>query len=313
MKDVLSVAKNIIEIEKQGVEDLFAICNSSLENAINVIAKCTGYIILTGIGKSGNVACKIASTMSSVGIPSFFLDPFNAGHGDMGTISNNSVLIAISNSGESLEIMSVINFCIEKNITVISITRNEKSTIAQNATISIVIPQSKEAHAFGAPTTSTTQTLIIGDILAVSASNLKNFTIEDYARLHPSGNLGMKISKASTVMNHEFETVLLESGIKEILEKMTNPSNGFVCVIENDILVGIITDGDIRRFLLQNNNIQNAQAKDLCNFNTKFIKHSQYIIDAIDIFSKHSIQIVIIVDDNHTPIGYISKKQFNIL
>ena len=313
MHSILNLAKDIIQYEKQGVEDLVHIIDGNLEKIINLITNCTGHVVTSGVGKSGNIATKISASMSSLGVPSFFVDPSNAGHGDMGMITTHDIVMVISNSGESSELMSVLNYCFEQKIPTIAITREVKSTIATNASYSIAIPKSQEAHFFNAPTTSTTQTLVLGDILAVCASKLKNFTKTNYAKLHPSGSLGMKISKATTVMNHEFYSVEPNTNAMEVLQKMTTNANGFVCVIENEKLYGVITDGDVRRFILKNEkDIKIAVAEDICNKTPKFISEEHYIIDAISAMNANRIGSVIVVNLKHKPIGFISRNQFKI-
>lgn len=307
-----TLIKDIIETEINGLQSLLQICQNTLEHAIHLIANCAGHVVITGVGKSGNIASKIVASMSSLGIPSFFLEPSNAGHGDIGSITKGSILIAISNSGESHEIMAVINFCHERNIPTIAITRNEKSTIAQNATVAINLPPMREAHPFNAPTTSTTQTLVIGDVLTICASHLKGFQKEDYAKLHPSGNLGMHIAKVKTIMNHELELVKPNEEIHSILMKMTNHSNGFVCVVENQRLVGIITDGDIRRYLLTGKDIKNVTANDISNPSPKYVSQEDYIIQATNVLSQYSIQSVLVVNSSLYPVGFVARKQFNM-
>lgn len=313
MSKILELAKHVIETERNGIKAMNDLLNEGLEDIITMIANCNGHVIISGVGKSGNIATKIVASMSSLGVPSFFLDPSNAGHGDMGMITPHDIIIAISNSGESHELMAVLNYCYNHNIKTIAITRNEKSTVAHNATHSITLPSTPEAHAFNAPTTSTTQTLVIGDILAVCASHLKNFQKTQYAQLHPSGNLGMKISKVTTIMNHEFCTVELTTSALEVLDRMSKNSNGFVCVTKGEKLHGIITDGDIRRFILKNEkDIKAATAHEICNTSPKFVTEEKYIIDAIEVINTHSINSVIVTNSNQKPIGFISRNQFKI-
>ncbi|MFT4967808.1 MAG: arabinose-5-phosphate isomerase [Candidatus Deianiraeaceae bacterium] len=307
------LAREILETQKAGVEALAHIIDSNLEKVIDLIAQCKGHVVFFGIGKSGNIAVKIASSMSSLGIPAFFVDPSNAGHGDIGMLTKHDIAIVISKSGESADIMSVLNYCFENKIQTVAITRNTKSAIAQNANYSLVIPQSKESHPFNAPTTSTTQTLVLGDILTACASYTKNFTKEQYAKLHPSGNLGMKIAKVKTIINHQFCAVDRNTNALEVLQKMTEHSNGFVCVLNEDkTLHGIITDGDVRRYILQHREICNVNAVIFCNKNPKSAKENDYIIDVVNIITQYRIGCVIIVDEDNLPVGFVARNQFNI-
>ncbi len=311
--NIIQQAKAVLDLQIRGIQDLSITLDNNFATIVKIIANCNGHIILSGVGKSGNIGMKIVATMSSIGIPSFFLDPFNAGHGDMGMITKNDVMICLSNSGESSEIMSIVNYAKENGNVTISITRDAKSTIATNSDFTIVIPKSEEAHEFMAPTTSTTQMLTIGDTLAVCASKIKNFTKIQYAKFHPSGSLGMKISKITNIVNHKLFNVENIAGTIEVLGVMSKNSNGFVCVIKNNTLYGIITDGDIRRFILKNNgDIKSAKAEDICNKSPKFLNEDSYIIDAINVMQENRISSIIIVDSNAKPVGFISRNQFNV-
>ena len=311
--NIIHEAQNALSTQIKGIEELLPIFNENFTKIVEIIANCNGHIIISGVGKSGNIAKKISSTMSSLGISSFFLDPFNAGHGDMGMITQNDAIIFLSNSGESSEIMSVLNYAKENGNMTISITREAKSTLATNADFSILVPKSAEFHDFSAPTTSTTQMLIIGDILAVCSSKIKKFTKVQYAKLHPSGNLGMKISKITTIMNSEISTVEADFDIMQVLEAMSRNSNGFCCVVQNHKAIGIITDGDIRRFILKHNGkIENTKAIEICNQNPKLLSDDSYIIDAINVMQESRISSVIIVDSTLKPIGFVARNQFNI-
>jgi len=311
--NIIHEAQNALSTQINGINELFPIFNENFRQIVEIIANCNGHIIISGVGKSGNIAKKISSTMSSLGVSSFFLDPFTAGHGDMGMITKNDTLIFLSNSGESSEIMSVLDYAKENGNVTVSITREEKSTLSTNSNFSIVVPRSAEFHDFSAPTTSTTQMLIIGDILAVCASKMKNFTKVQYAKLHPSGNLGMKISKITTIMNSEISIVEADFDIMQVLEAMSKNSNGFCCVIQNQKAIGIITDGDIRRFILKHNGkIENAQAIEICNKNPKLLNDDSYIIDAINVMQENRISSVIVVDVNSNPIGFVARNQFSI-
>jgi arabinose-5-phosphate isomerase len=311
--NIIYEAQNALSTQINGINELYPIFDENFAKIVEIIAKCNGHIILCGVGKRGNIGMKIVATMSSIGIPAFFLDPFNAGHGDMGMITKNDAIISLSNSGESSEIMSVLNYAKENGNVTISITREAKSTLATNADFSIVVPKSAEAHDFMAPTTSTTQMLIIGDIIAVCASKIKNFAKVQYAKLHPSGNLGMKISKITTIMNSEIATVESDFDIMQVLDAMSKNSNGFCCVTQNKKTIGIITDGDIRRFILKHNGkIENSKAIEICNKNPKLLHDDSYIIDAINVMEESRISSVIVVDTNSQPIGFVARNQFNI-
>ncbi len=311
--NIITEAKHALSTQINGLNDILTVLDENFMKIVEIIANCKGHIIISGVGKSGNIATKIASTMSSIGIPAFFLDPFNAGHGDIGVIMPSDAIIFLSNSGESLEIMSLLHYAKSNGNVTIAITRDAKSTISTNADFAISLPKSLEASDLMAPTTSTTQMLVIGDCLAVCASKLKNFTKEQYAKLHPSGILGMKIAKISTIMNTEISTVDCDCNIIQVLEAMSRNSNGFCCVTKNEKAFGIITDGDIRRFILKSNGeISHSKAIDICNTNPKLLSENSYIFDAIEIMKVSRISSVVVTNSNLKPIGFVARNQFDI-
>ena len=305
MKDLL---KNLLQSQVDGIEALSSILNENIEQIVEVLAKCSGHVVITGLGKSGIIGKKISATMSSIGIPSFFLCPFNATHGDIGMITKQDIVILISNSGNADELITINEFCKRSGNVTVGITRANGSYLASETNYSIVLPKLCEGNELDAPATSTTQTVVIGDILAFASSNLKKFGKIDYAKLHPSGSLGKKISKVTTIMETNFATAKAGDCILEITKKMTEYSNGFVCVTNNGKLHGIITDGDIRRTILKHSGqIQNITAGEICNQNPKFLTKNDYIIDAQNLINQHHIGIVVVVDENKAPVGFVSK------
>lgn len=297
--------KQLLRAQVEGAISLEKILDENFEIIASVVANCNGHVIISGIGKSGIIGEKISATMSSVGIPSFFLCPFNATHGDIGTIVKHDIIILISNSGNAQELIVINEYCRKNGNVTIGITRATNSYLATETSHSIVLPQMPEGNECDAPATSTTQTLIACDILALLASKVKNFSRIDYAKLHPSGSLGKQISKVTTVIKTEFCTVELDDLIVDITKKMTEYSNGFVCVVKDKKLCGIITDGDIRRAILKSGGeIKDLKAGDICNKSPKFLTKDAYVIDAENIMKNHKIQNVIIVE-NGVPIGFV--------
>jgi arabinose-5-phosphate isomerase len=298
----------LLQLEVEGIGAISSILNESIEKIIEVLAHCDGHVIISGLGKSGIIGRKISATMSSVGVPSFVLCPFNATHGDIGVVTKNDVLILISNSGNPQELIIINDYCKKNGNITIGITRGVNSVLACETNYSIVLPHFSEGNDCDAPTTSTTQTLVIGDILALGASYKKGFTKLDYAKLHPSGNLGRKILKITTIMETNFCTVDANASILDVVKKMTEHSNGFVCITRDGKFSGIITDGDIRRAILNNNcDIQHLVADDISNKFPKFLTEDDYIVDAQNLINTYKIGIVIIVDELHKPCGFISK------
>lgn len=294
--DTILIAKEGLAKQIEGLQSLSNILNKNFETICNVLAKASGRIIISGVGKSGHIGKKISSTMSSIGIPSFFLNPSEASHGDLGMIVKGDILILISNSGETKEFTNLLNFINKEKFTSVAITRAEFSTLSNSTTYKIVMPQSPEIVSYGAPTTSTTQTLIIGDLLAVCVSKLKGFSSLDYARIHPGGKLGLSLSLVFKSMRKREECSVFKenASFKDIL---LGTKFG-IAIIEDfkGSLLGVMTDGDIRRIVAQNGNVKNLNYLDLINKNPIMIDAKSSLIQAIEIFNEKKIGTIIVVE-----------------
>lgn len=253
--NLVKIGREIIQEEADELYCLASSLGEEFRQAVSVLAECTGHIIVTGMGKSGHVGNKIAATFASTGTPSFFVHPAEASHGDLGMVTNRNVVIAISNSGESKELFDILEYCKRTGIPVIGITAKSESTLASYANVPLILPYKKEACKLNlAPTTSTTLTLALGDALAVALYSQKDFTKIDFGNYHPGGKLGKQLAKVRDVMR-PLSTIAIVSNkdpVKDAILEITSKSSGFALVKDpNDTLMGIVTDGDLRRHMLE--------------------------------------------------------------
>lgn len=305
-------ARRVFDIE---IENLIKVRNSLGEEFLkltDIILNCQGKCVFIGMGKSGHIANKIAATMSSLGIPSFYVHPAEAAHGDLGMIDRRDVIIAISYSGETSEIIQLIPSIKEIGTVLVSIVGNSMSTLGKYSDLEIVLEISQEACMHNlAPTTSTTSVLVFGDALAVVLSQLVGFRKENFALYHPKGSLGKKLlTKVEHVMHGESlnpivtENDCMKSAINEISKKGLGAVN---IVDENNTLIGIITDGDLRRGLEKFTNILDMNVKDIMTINPITICKDKLAIEALKLMEQRERQIMVlpVVDENRKPIGLI--------
>jgi arabinose-5-phosphate isomerase len=250
MDKTIEVAKEVFEIEISGMREVCSKIDNTFSECIDLILSTKGRVVITGMGKSGLVGQKITATLSSTGTRSFFMHPAEAYHGDLGMIDPEDVIIAISNSGETSEVLKILSFFKDNNNKVIALTQNLESTLAKYSDYTLDTGVSKEACPLAlAPTTSTTVTMTMGDAIAISLMNKKNFKEENFAKLHPGGSLGKKLlSKASDYMKSENLPVISSvTKFEDILSSITKGRMGISVVVDDDQILGVITDGDIRR------------------------------------------------------------------
>ena len=276
MKETLKIAKEVFEIEAEAIRNLSENLDHNFSKAIELILDIKGRCIISGMGKSGHIGAKIAATLASTGTPSFFIHPGEALHGDLGMITSEDVLIAISNSGETEELLKIIPAVKRRQIPLIAMSGNIKSTLAKQAEIFLNIAIKKEACPLQlAPMSSTTATLVMGDAIAAALMKARKFQPDDFALFHPGGSLGRKLlTKVKDLMvSKKLPIVNPETEFNELVNVMTSGKLGLCIVLENDKLVGIITDGDLRRAL-------KANAKPRFDFKAKEImSHNPKIID----------------------------------
>ena len=251
-KDIAS-AKRTIDKEVEALRMMEGELDDTLSKALDVMQNAKGRVIITGMGKSGHIGSKIAATLASTGTPSFFVHPGEASHGDLGMLTTDDVVVAISNSGETRELSDIILYCKRYGIPLISITKNPNSTLGKTGDILLKLPDDGEACPLGlAPTSSTTATLVLGDILAVCLLERKGFSKTDFRQRHPGGKLGSFLQKVSDLMHKGGEMPLVKEGtpMQNALLEMTSKMLGCVGIVGGDgRLLGSITDGDLRRCL----------------------------------------------------------------
>ena len=302
----IKTGRQVIDIEIKALNLLKNYISEDFVKVVNLLLKNKGKIIVSGIGKSGHIASKIASTLSSVGSPSFYIHPSEANHGDLGMLEKKDVVILISNSGETSELINLILYCKKLGIPIISITSELNSTLSRESNLNLLIPKNIEACPLElAPTSSTTCTLALGDALAVTLLKKKKFTESDFRELHPGGKLGQMLSEVKDVMKINLDIPLIVESKKmsyAILE-MTSKGEGCVGVVsKKKELIGIITDGDIRRNM--NHELLDKNVKEVMTRKPKTLSPNTLISKALKIMNEESITNIFITKKKK-PIGII--------
>lgn len=307
MNEVLEEAKQVFEIEAQAIQQLEKRLNEDFTAAIHLLEKCEGKVIVTGMGKSGLIGRKIAATLSSTGTPSFFLHPAESSHGDLGVVTDKDVVLAISYGGESEELNSIFQYCKRKGIALIAMTSRKDSSLGRAGDCFIDVSIEKEACPLGlAPTTSTTVTLAMGDALAVALMKAKGIQKENFAEYHPGGKLGRRLlTKVSDVMHTEesFPLVNIKTSMKDVLAKMTQREvKGVAGVIDDQgFLVGVITDGDIRRNVESLTEFLGKTAEEVMSTHPKTIDQGEMAEKALFVMEQFQIQTLFAVDGESSP------------
>ena len=309
-KSLIDIAKEVIQTEADSVKVLKDRIDQNFEKVCQKLKNCPGKVVLIGMGKSGHIAKKISSTLASTGTPSFYLHPGEAGHGDLGMVSTDDIVIMISYSGESDEIISLLPGIKRMNIPIISMTGNAKSSIASSSDFHLDVSVDKEACPNNlAPTSSTTVALVMGDAIAVSLISANNFTAKDFAMSHPSGSLGRRLlTLVSSIMNSgdgipivSKETLLIDS-----LLVMSEKALGMVLIAENEKLIGIFTDGDLRRALESNIDFQKLAIVDVMTRDCKSIEPHEPALSAMQLMERYSLNSLPVVDSNNKIVGAIN-------
>ncbi len=300
--------KKVIKLESEALAKLSNSLNDKFVEAVELISNQNGKIIVSGIGKSGNIAAKIAASFSSTGIPAIFLSPVDASHGDLGIIDKNDVLMILSNSGESHELADLINFSKKKKIKIISITSTHKSLLSKNSDINLILPSHIEADKLQTiPTTSTTMALALGDALCCSVLSLRKFDKKSFSELHPGGKIGRKLKTLRDIMDTDIPIIQAGSSIIDAVLVMTEKKYGCVVVLDkNKKIKGIITDGDLRRSIARIN--IKEKATNIMKSKPIIAKGDLLISSAIVLMNKYSITSLIIANQNK-PIGIVNIKK----
>ena len=290
-KKFISKAKSVINLEIKALQDLKKSINNSFSEAVLKIAKCQSKIILCGVGKSGLIASKIAATLASVGTPSFSISASEASHGDLGMISKNDVLILISNSGQTNELKNIIQFANRNKILLIGIVSNKNSVLFKAADIKLLIPKVTEAESI-IPTSSTTSQLALGDALAICSMNYKKFGKLDFKKLHPAGSLGAKLRTVEDIMltGKKIPFINENLNMKKGLKILTKKKLGFLLIQDKQKrTIGIITDGQIRRFNEKKENLYNLSAKKIMTKNPISINKDSLAAKALSLMNEKKI------------------------
>ena len=306
----LETAKEVLDIEAKSIIDLKNRLGNEIEEAVDILYNCKGRVIVTGMGKSGHIGRKIAATLSSTGTPAYFLHPAESTHGDSGILTREDVVIAISNSGETLELMNLLPLIKRFSVPLISMTGKMESTLAKSGDVVLNIAVEKEACPLGkAPTASTTVTLALGDALAICLLKKRGFSEEDFLLYHPSGALGKKklIKVADLMISDERMPVISqEKSFLEVVKYISEKRLGCaVLTDEKGTMQGVLTDGDIRRILLAHHNVENIVAKEVMTKSPKTVSAESIATKALAIMEKYSITSLAVVDENNKPVGLI--------
>lgn len=297
ISSIISQAQHVLEIEVNALNRLKANLDTQFEKAINLLEACQGRVIVTGMGKSGLVGKKIAATFSSTGTPSFFLHPSEGSHGDLGVLTANDVVIAISNSGETAELLQILPVIKRFQIPLIAMTGNTKSTLAKRGDVVLDISVEQEACPLNlAPTASTTVTLALGDALAVVLMERKDFSPDDFAVFHPAGSLGKRLLLTVEEVMHTGEDIPIvrpNTPFREALLEITSKKLGMTVVLdETQRVVGVVTDGDVRRTLTKTQSLETLLVQDVCTFNPKTIQKDALAANALAMMEDHKITVL---------------------
>ncbi len=307
---IIKLAQKVLNIESEEILKAGKNISNNFTDAVNEILNCNGKIVLSGMGKSGHIARKIASTFASTGTPAFFMHPGEASHGDLGMITKDDIVIFFSNSGQSDELISIFPTIKRIGAKIIGISGNANSELANESNIHISAAVTKEACPLGlAPTASTSVSLALGDALAICVLDLREFTAEDFANSHPGGNLGKNtLTKIKDIMRigQNIPSINIKASLKDAIEEMSNKKVGFTSILDDkNKLVGILTDGDLRRAVLNKKNI-NSSIKDCMTKNPITLNGSEMAIEAVNIMEKFKVSCFLITDKDEKVIGMLN-------
>ena len=309
MTNVIDVAKKCFQDEAQAILNLIPNLDENFTRAIELIIESKGKLIVTGVGKSGHIGGKIASTMASTGTPAFFVNPLDAFHGDLGMICEGDVVLAISNSGQTDELLRFIPLLKERNIPIISMSGNPASLLAKFSDCHLNVAVEKEACPLNlAPTSSTTATLAMGDAIACALMTVRNFQATDFAQFHPGGSLGRRLlSRVKDYMiSDNLPIVSSDSKVSDTLMQISRTKMGIAIVIEKEEIIGAVTDGDIRRTMQRDQDrFFELTVKDLMNSDPKTIKEDAKLSQAEKMMREHNINSLIVVNTDNKLVGVI--------
>ncbi len=309
--DKLEEGRRVFDVEIMALQKMRDTLNETFVKVLDMITNCDGKVIITGMGKPGHIAGKIAATMASLGTPSICLNPAEAMHGDLGMVSSNDIVIAISYSGESDEIVCILPNIKMIGAAIIAITANEDSSLARAADVLQLLPEFDEACYLGlAPTSSTTVELAYGDALSIVASGIYGFTNSDFGKFHPAGSLGKKIIlKVKDIMARDEETPVVQSGttLLKAIEEMSKKGLGIITIADKKgELLGILTDGDLRRTLEKRVDIYSVVVDEVMTKKPYTVKNDMLAVDALLLYRNNSINSSPVVDHNNKIVGALT-------
>lgn len=309
--DFTSAGQRVVDIEVQATKALLERINEDFAKACRLILQCKGRVIVTGMGKSGHIGNKIAATLASTGTPAFFVHPGEASHGDLGMITGDDAVIAISNSGNTEEVVTILPLIKRKGAKLISMTGNPASELARQADANLDVAVSQEACPLNlAPTASTTATLVMGDALAVALLEARGFTADDFALSHPGGSLGRRLLLlVENIMHSGPALPAVKSGtlLSEALLEMSRKGLGMTCVVDADgYLAGLFTDGDLRRALDHDVNVKSTPIDQVMSKKCKTVTPHMLAVEALKLMEDNAINGVIVVDEDNKPVGALN-------
>ena len=302
--EIYNIGQNVIDLQIKALKKLKNSMNTSFNQAVRLISKCKSKVIVCGVGKSGIIASKISATLSSVGTPSFSISANDCSHGDLGSITKKDVVILISNSGNSEELKNIIQYVNRNKIKLIGIVSKKNSLLYKTSDIKLLIPEVQEAGFGIVPTTSTSVQLALGDALAISLIEEKNFSSEDFAKSHPAGELGKKLTTYVSdlaISGNKVPCVEIDSSIKDTILEITSKKLGMALVVNNKEVVGIFTDGDLRRALNQEIDIENNSVSSVMTKEFISISENDLAIDAATLMENNKIFTLNVLNQNKQP------------
>lgn len=306
----IPIVKQVLEIEGNAVLEQAKYVTEAMNEAVQLILNCKGRVVMTGIGKSGIIARKICATFASTGTPSLYLHPAEGVHGDLGMVQQEDVVIALSNSGESAEVLQILPSLRQIGAKLISIVSKPNSSLGKASNVVLQIGKMSEACSLGlAPTTSTTVTLALGDALAMAVMKARNFTPEQFALYHPSGTLGNRLllTVGELVERKTINPTIKRDGfIKAAIFLMTAKGSGAISVVDDqNRFLGILTDGDIRRAFSKDDNVLNFKVEELCSFDAITIKHNALASEVLQLMKEKKVKTLPVLDDFNRPISLL--------
>ncbi|MGZ8197871.1 MAG: KpsF/GutQ family sugar-phosphate isomerase [Burkholderiales bacterium] len=311
LDDAIAIARDVLQIEAKAISDLIARLDSRFTEAVRVILERRGRVVVSGMGKSGHIARKIASTLASTGTPAFFLHPAEASHGDLGMVLRGDVFIALSNSGESAELLSIVPLLKRQGAKLIAFTGNPASSLAVEADVHLYASAEKEACPLNlAPTASTTAALALGDALAVALMHAKGFTRDEFARSHPGGALGRRLlTHVRDVMRagENAPRVGEQATLMDAMLEMSRGGMGMTAIVdEGEHVIGIFTDGDLRRTLEKGADLRTTPIRTVMGASPRTIAPERLAVEAVEIMERNKVNQILVVDEERRLLGALN-------